>query len=74
MKSIERIRPTADVAGAEYLAKAMAKWPDAIQQREPGQLAPGDRGEVIMKKGGEAIIVPAERMPTSVGAAAVYRF
>ncbi len=33
MDKIIRMRPTADVAGAEYLAKAMAKWPAAIQQR-----------------------------------------
>lgn len=33
MKEVGQMRPTADVAGAEYLAKAMAKWPAAIQQR-----------------------------------------
>jgi hypothetical protein len=35
MDKIIRMRPTADVAGAEYLAKAMAKWPAAIQHRTP---------------------------------------
>lgn len=33
-----------------------------------------DLGELVLKKGGEVIIVPAERMPTSTGAAAIYRF
>jgi hypothetical protein len=35
MDKIIRMHPTADVAGAEYLAKAMKKWPAAIQRREP---------------------------------------
>jgi hypothetical protein len=33
-----------------------------------------DLGELVLKMGGEVIIVPAERMPTDSGAAAVYRF
>ncbi len=33
-----------------------------------------DLGELVLKKGGEVIIVPAERMPTKTGAAAIYRF
>lgn len=33
-----------------------------------------DLGELVLKKGGEVIIVPAERMPKSTGAAAIYRF
>lgn len=33
-----------------------------------------DLGERVLRKGGEVIIVPAERMPTKTGAAAIYRF
>lgn len=33
-----------------------------------------DLGEIVLKKGGEVIIVPAERMPSKTGAAAIYRF
>ena len=33
-----------------------------------------DLGEHVLRKGGEVIIVPAERMPTRTGAAAIYRF
>jgi len=33
-----------------------------------------DLGERVLKTGGEVIIVPAERMPTQTGAAAIYRF
>lgn len=33
-----------------------------------------DIGELVLKNGGEVVIVPAERMPTPTGAAAIYRF
>ena len=33
-----------------------------------------DLGERVLKAGGEVIIVPAERMPTKSGAAAIFRF
>ena len=33
-----------------------------------------DLGELVLKAGGEVVMVPAERMPTTTGAAAVYRF
>jgi hypothetical protein len=33
-----------------------------------------DLGEHVLKAGGEVVIVPAERMPTKSGAAAIYRF
>ena len=33
-----------------------------------------DLGELVLKKGGDVIIVPTERMPTSTGAAAIYRY
>jgi hypothetical protein len=48
---------------------------------EPGDLAHpeiddllDDLGELVLKKGGQIVIVPAERMPTQTGIAAVYRF
>lgn len=47
----------------------------------PGELADpkvddvlDDLGERVLKAGGEVIIVPAERMPTKSGAAAIFRF
>jgi hypothetical protein len=33
-----------------------------------------DLGELVVRKGGEVVIVPAERMPTRTGIAAVHRF
>jgi len=33
-----------------------------------------DLGELVVKKGGEIVIVPGERMPTRTGIAAIYRF
>ncbi len=33
-----------------------------------------DLGELVLRKGGEVVIVPAERMPTKSGLAATYRF
>ena len=33
-----------------------------------------DLGEYVLKFGGEVVIVPAQRMPTQTGAAAIYRF
>ena len=33
-----------------------------------------DLGELVLNKGGQTIIVPAERMPGKTGIAAIYRF
>jgi len=33
-----------------------------------------DLGELVLKHGGQVVIVPAERMPTRTGIAAIYRF
>ena len=33
-----------------------------------------DLGERVLKAGGEVVVVPAERMPTETGVAAIYRF
>lgn len=33
-----------------------------------------DLGERVLKNGGEVVIVPAERMPTTTGVAAIYRY
>ncbi len=33
-----------------------------------------DLGELVLKASGEVVVVPAERMPTQTGAAAIYRF
>jgi hypothetical protein len=33
-----------------------------------------DLAEIVLKKGGNAVVVPADRMPTKSGAAAIYRF
>ena len=33
-----------------------------------------DLGELVLKKGGQIVVVPAERMPTQTGIAAIYRF
>jgi hypothetical protein len=48
---------------------------------EPGDLSHpeiddvlDDLGELVIKKGGQIVIVPSERMPTQTGIAAIYRF
>lgn len=33
-----------------------------------------DLGQLVLDKGGQVVVVPAERMPTETGAAAIYRF
>jgi hypothetical protein len=33
-----------------------------------------DLGEIVVRAGGEVVVVPAERMPTSTGVAAIYRY
>lgn len=32
-----------------------------------------DLAELVLNKGGQVVVVPAERMPTATGAAAIYR-
>lgn len=39
MKKFAPLRPTAEVAGAEFLATAVAKWPAPIQHRGPARYA-----------------------------------
>jgi hypothetical protein len=46
---------------------------DDLAHPEVGDLL-DDLGERTLKSGGEVVIVPAERMPTQTGAAAIYRF
>lgn len=48
---------------------------------EPGDLSHpeiddvlDDLGELVLKKGGQIVLVPSERMPTQTGIAAIYRF
>jgi hypothetical protein len=48
---------------------------------EPGDLSHpevddvlDDLGELVLKKGGQIVIVPTERMPTRTGVAAIYRY
>ncbi len=33
-----------------------------------------DLGELVLRMGGEVVVVPADRMPVETGAAAIYRF
>jgi hypothetical protein len=33
-----------------------------------------DLAELVLNKGGQVVVVPAERMPTDTGAAAIYRY
>jgi hypothetical protein len=33
-----------------------------------------DLGELVLNKGGQVAVVPAERMPSATGAAAIYRY
>ncbi|MGB6190822.1 MAG: hypothetical protein WBF42_00010 [Terracidiphilus sp.] len=33
-----------------------------------------DLGEVVLRRGGQVVVVPTERMPTETGAAAIYRY
>lgn len=51
--------------------------------RQPGPGIPGqpnlddvldDIGELALKRGGQVVVVPADKMPTDTGAAAIYRY
>jgi hypothetical protein len=33
-----------------------------------------DIAELVLRKGGEVVVVPSEKMPTPAGVAAIYRF
>jgi hypothetical protein len=33
-----------------------------------------DLAELVLNKGGQVVVAPAERMPTDTGAAAIYRY
>jgi hypothetical protein len=33
-----------------------------------------DLAELVLSKGGQVVVVPAERMPTATGVAAIYRY
>jgi hypothetical protein len=77
----------AAVAGriAKLLIEADRHVPGRIDSAS-GRIEPGDLthpevddvlddlGELVLKKGGQIAIVPAERMPTRTGIAAIYRF
>ena len=77
----------AAVAGrvATFLVEANRQIPGRFD-RATGRLAfddlahPGvddlldDVAEIVLKKGGHVVVVPADRMPTKSGAAAIYRF
>jgi hypothetical protein len=79
----------AEAAAAGRVAKLLIEADRHIPGRldpvsgriEPGDLSHpeiddllDDLGEWVLKKGGTIVIVPAERMPTQTGIAAIYRF
>ncbi|MEO6446540.1 MAG: hypothetical protein ABIZ91_00190 [Gemmatimonadaceae bacterium] len=33
-----------------------------------------DLGELVLKRGGDVVVVPGDQMPTTTGIAAIYRF
>ncbi|TVQ96946.1 MAG: hypothetical protein EA399_14695 [Desulfovibrionales bacterium] len=47
--------------------------PDDLSHPQVGDVL-DDLGELALKKGGLVVIVPAERMPTKTGAAAIFRY
>jgi hypothetical protein len=70
---------------ATLLIEANRQLPDRIDAAtgdvEFDDLAPleiddalDDLGALALKMGGEVVIVPAERMPTETGIAAIYRY
>ncbi len=70
---------------ATLLVEAERHVPGKIDH-ESGRISPGDLehpeiddliddlGELVVSKGGEVVVVPAERMPVQTGVAAIYRF
>ena len=44
------------------------------RKAEALRIPPLSAFDTLLKAGGEVVMVPAERMPTTTGAAAVYRF
>lgn len=78
-------RAAAEGRIATLLLQAGHRIPGTVDART-GAVTPGDMsdpgtgdmlddlGELVLRKGGEVVIVPAERMPTGSGLAATYRF
>lgn len=85
----DKLASVAEAAVAGRIAKLLIEADRHIPGRidyasgriEPGDLAHpeiddllDDLGELVLKKGGQVVIVPAERMPVQTGIAAIYRF
>lgn len=81
----EAARAAAEGRVATLLLQAGHRIPGTVDAAT-GTVSPGDMsdpgtgdmlddiGEMVLRKGGEVVIVPAERMPTQSGLAATYRF
>ncbi len=81
----EAARAAAEGRVATLLLQAGHRIPGTVDT-VTGAVSPGDMsdpgtgdmlddiGEMVLRKGGEVVIVPAERMPTQSGLAATYRF
>jgi len=54
-------------------ATGRIEFDDLAQRPEVDDLL-DDLGELVLKMGGQVVVVPAQRMPTQTGAAATYRF
>jgi hypothetical protein len=61
-----------------HLPGRIDEWTGEIMPSERGEQAASDLlddlGELVLKRGGEVMVVPGERMPTDSGAAAIFRF
>jgi hypothetical protein len=56
------------------LDRGTGRWQPADPAREGADDVLDDLGEVVLKTDGDVVVVPSAQMPTSTGAAAVYRY
>ena len=61
------------VEGSMDAATGVLQIADTVEIPAPGD-ALDDLAEAVLRNGGEVIIVPPERMPTTTGLAAIYRY
>jgi release factor family 3 len=62
-----------EVQGSMDLATGVLQVADTVETAAPGDVL-DDLAEAVLQNGGEVVIVPAERMPSTTGLAAIYRY
>jgi len=81
-----KIDPATGRIESDGLADSTVRWDLRERQRKAGQSLPGDLSdpevddvlddlaELVLRMKGDVVVVPAERMPSTTGAVAIYRY